>query len=290
MLASKRLRHDVARPSAPLAVRDRLFKAVAHVRIGSQRRSQRLRGLIAALAALTVAVAGTWWVIRPRGEPQRIAELLVSDHQRTVGADGLPSADPVVTTRWLEQQLDFAVQVPTFPNAELLGARVVVLDGRRAVVMQYRIDGRLVSYYVSPISEAPGSAGGLRPPSPARWAGYQVVSWQEPGLLHALVGNLPDARLEELARICIEQMGMTLSVRIALIPHSPTGLKVTPMKFAPYPFHFQGDLMHPKRFTAALGAGPDFQFLTIEDADVADARLFINDLGFTFPVLVARER
>ncbi|MEP7327328.1 MAG: hypothetical protein ABI836_15365 [Gemmatimonadota bacterium] len=209
--AAERLRTEIVRPAAPLEVRDRLFKAVAHARIGYQRRSWRSRGLIAALAALTVAVVGTWWVVRSRGEPgQPIAELLVADHQRAVGADGLRSADPAVTTRWLERQLDFAVQVPTFPNAELLGARVVVLDGRRAAAMQYRIDGRLVSYYVSPVLHVPGSAG-MRPPSPARWAGYQVVSWQEPGLLHALVGTLSDARLEELARICIAQMGMTLS-------------------------------------------------------------------------------
>ena len=211
--ASERLRHEVARPAAPPAVRDRLFKAVAQARIGSQRRTRRSRGLIAAIAVV-VAVGGTWWMTRPRAETEReMAELLVTDHQRALSADGLMTTDTAAAARWLERQLAFAVQVPSFPGGQLLGARVVVLDGRRAAVMQYRIDGRLVSYYVSPLPGVQGSAGGMRPPSPARWAGYQVVSWQEPGLLHALVGNLPEARLDELARICIAQMGMTLSAR-----------------------------------------------------------------------------
>lgn len=38
-------------------------------------------------------------------------------------------------------------------------------------------------------------------------------------------------------------------------------------------------------------AGPDFQFLTInEDVNAADARSFVEDFGFTFPVLLGEAK
>ena len=44
-------------------------------------------------------------------------------------------------------------------------------------------------------------------------AGYRVVAWREPGLMHALVGNLPEATLVALARLCIQKATALLGAR-----------------------------------------------------------------------------
>ncbi len=205
---------DAPPPAAPLAARDRLFQAVAQARLGTHRRTRRSRGALAA-GLLVLAAAGAWWFIRPAAtSPQAVAELVVTDHQRAATAGGINSGDTATAARWLEEQLAFAVHIPAFPGGELLGARVAMLDGREAAVILYRVDGRPVSYYVSPLPRARSAPGRLTPPVPARWAGYPVVTWEDPGLLHALVGNLPDARLVELAHICMQQMGMTVALSI----------------------------------------------------------------------------
>ncbi|CAN5365150.1 hypothetical protein BH23GEM2_BH23GEM2_22730 [soil metagenome] len=44
-----------------------------------------------------------------------------------------------------------------------------------------------------------------------QWRGFHVAAWDEPGLTHALVGDLPQERLSVLARECITQM-------VAIVP------------------------------------------------------------------------
>jgi hypothetical protein len=78
------------------------------------------------------------------------------------------------------------------------------MDGRTGAAVEYRIDEQTVSYYVMP-EPAEESAAGTRMFRYGSHAGYQVVVWHEPGLMHALVASLPKARLVALARYCVER-------------------------------------------------------------------------------------
>jgi len=84
------------------------------------------------------------------------------------------------------------------------------MDGRRGAVVEYRTaTGEPVSYYVVPAPEGRPLAAGTDLRRASR-AGYHVVGWTEPGLLHALVANLPESRLVELARLCMKEMEAVL--------------------------------------------------------------------------------
>lgn len=199
------------RETAPLEVRERLFGAVAGARAAPNRRGNRSRRrtLAAAVVLVLVGLATANWHAHRAGPPDALAAL-ADDHMRAIGGDGVASADTAVVAEWLRARLPFAVHVPVMPDLQLRGARLCLMDGRRGAVVEYRTaTGVPVSYYVVPSPEGrPVTAGSdVRP---ASRAGYHVVGWTEPGLLHALVANLPASRLRELARLCMKEMEVAL--------------------------------------------------------------------------------
>jgi hypothetical protein len=207
-----RLTHDLApRPQAPRDVRDRLFKAVARVRTGSPALGQRWAARRVGLAAVLALLAGgaLIWGRRAATPPDRFTGL-AEDHMRATRGDGLISGDSASVSRWLAARLPFAMEVPALPGLKIRGARLCLMDGRRGGVVEYSSEGRPVSYFVVP-DEDPAerlSTGDLRS---ALRAGYHVVTWREPGLVHALVGDLPEATLVGLARLCIQKAMALLS-------------------------------------------------------------------------------
>jgi hypothetical protein len=125
---------------------------------------------------------------------------------RTTRGDGIVSGDSGVVARWLASWLPFAMDVPSLPTLELRGARLCVMEGRRGGVVEYSAEGRSVSYFVVPAGPAPATLprpGELRLVS---HAGYHVAAWGEPGLVHALVSDLPETTLSQLARLCMRKM------------------------------------------------------------------------------------
>jgi hypothetical protein len=203
-----RLTHDRApRPHAPLAVRDRLFNTVARARTGSSASRHPGLGRWAALAALIALALGlaVVWGSRGAARSDPLAGF-AEDHIRATRGDGIVSGDSAVVARWLASRLPFAMDVPSLPNLELRGARLCIMDGRRGGVVEYSAEGRSVSYFVVPVWPAPAT-----PPRPGELRlvsreGYHVAAWGEPGLVHALVGDLPEAALVQLARLCMRQM------------------------------------------------------------------------------------
>jgi anti-sigma factor RsiW len=201
---------DVApREYAPAEVRRRLFTAIARARTGAQDatsgRHRRVRWLAAAgllLAGLAGALTADRLLRHASTDP---ITAIVEDHAKTLGEFRIASGDPAEVTRWLAGQVHFAVYVPVLTGAELRGARLCVLDGRRGAVVEYDVDGVAVSYFVVPYGAQP--AGDATPGrfDHTRRSGYQVVSWREPGLVHAMVGNLPESRLETFAKACVAQ-------------------------------------------------------------------------------------
>jgi anti-sigma factor RsiW len=105
----------------------------------------------------------------------------------------------------LAARLAFAIDVPDLPSLTLQGARLCIMKGQRGGVVEYSAAGRSVSYFVVPDWHSPAT-----PPVPgelhlAAREGYHIVAWREPGLVHALVGDLAEARLVELARLCMSK-------------------------------------------------------------------------------------
>jgi anti-sigma factor RsiW len=205
---AERIGRDAPRPTAPAEVRDRLFKAIARARTasGAPARGSRLRQTaIGGIAALLVVGLSLLGYLSMRGRsPDRNDALgsIVEDRLRSQKGLGLASSDSLEVAHWLAERLPFAVQVPLFPETRLTGARLLVESGRSGAVMEYLVRGQVLTYYVLP----GGEAGLEREIRLASANGYQVASWQDGGLTHALVATLPGTRLIELARYCIHQM------------------------------------------------------------------------------------
>jgi hypothetical protein len=164
--------------------------------------SSRRWAALAVVAALVVGVAVEWR--RSTLGPDPIAGL-ADDHMRATRGDGLVSGDSAQVSRWLAARLPFAIDVPDLPTLTLQGARLCIMKGQRGGVVEYSAAGRSVSYFVVPDWHSPAT-----PPVPgdlqlATREGYHLVAWREPGLVHALVGDLAEARLVELARLCISK-------------------------------------------------------------------------------------
>ena len=210
MLALRDTTHDAApREQAPVEVRGRLFGAIARTRAGAQpppsSSRQRARWLAAA-AVVLLAPAGWLTIDRVlRGADIDPITVIVDDHAKALSETHIASADPAEITGWLASQLYFAMYVPELPGARLRGARLCALDGRRGAVVEYDVEGVAVSYFVVPYEKKREGDGTRMQFDRTRRAGYRVVSWREPGLLHAMVGNLPESRLAMFAKACVDQ-------------------------------------------------------------------------------------
>jgi anti-sigma factor RsiW len=203
------VRESAPREQAPIEVRERLYAALAHTRAGTEPRRRRQAGNWVLLAAVLLLTLGATLLVGrlTRQAPGDAIAALAEDHARAVGEAHITSADPIKVANWVSGHVHFGMQVPILPGASLRGARISVFDGRRSAVLEYEVDGVAMSYFVIPndAKSAPGGSA-MRFDRTVR-AGYQVVSWREPGLLHAMVGNLSAAQLVTLAKACVEQAG-----------------------------------------------------------------------------------
>jgi hypothetical protein len=195
------------RPTAPADVRDRLFKAIARARTatapaaGAARRRQMIVAGAAAILVVVVAWLG-YLAVQSGADGTDPIGSVVEDRLRSQHGAGLASSDSLQVAQWLAERLPFAVQVPLFPEARLVGARLLMNDQKWGAVMEYAVQGQVLTYYV-----LPGSGVGMpRQIQLASRNGYRVASWHDAGLTHALVGTLPGTALVEYARYCIHQM------------------------------------------------------------------------------------
>ena len=205
------IRRAVPRTAAPLEVRDRLFKTISQARTQSAPRLLPRPHLVAAaaVAAVLLLLVGTREFVRNnnRSPESALIPILAEEHARALGEAGIKSSDANEISRWLNGRVAFAIHVPVFDEASLKGARVLELEGRRGALVEYALGGDLVSYFVFADYPTP-STGSPLDLKETIWDGYRVVSWTEPGVLHAFVGNVPRSKLRMLARKCIEQAGM----------------------------------------------------------------------------------
>jgi anti-sigma factor RsiW len=213
---SDRIHEAMPRPEAPVEVRDRLFKAIARARTDGTAGDtiRRHRRWVAGLAAALLA-GGTWLGLSL--VPERVIPspdplgAIVEDHLRSQRNAGLASSDSLEVARWLADRLPFAVEIPIFPDAQLKGARLLLVNRQSGAVVDYVIAGRSLSYYVLPAIEGEVSTA-TREIRVASRAGYRIAAWEDGGLTHALVAGLPGPKLVELAHYCITQMTAAVAV------------------------------------------------------------------------------
>ena len=208
-----------AAPAAtvPAAFRERLFDALARRRTAVptparwRRRSSAPIVAAASIILLGVAVAG---LLRQRSTPissPDVLSALADDHAHTLADTHIASTDQATVARWFSSRVPFAVTVPVLPGMAIREARVVMVDGRASAVVEYAVHSEVMSYFIIPTrDDRSRDAGPLRFVHASR-NGYQVVSWHEPGLLHAMVGNVSPSQLERLARHCVDQMNALAS-------------------------------------------------------------------------------
>jgi anti-sigma factor RsiW len=195
------------RPTAPSQVRDRLFKAIAQARTATAtpaRPTRLWQMTVAGISALIVV--GLGWLgyvaVQDRSTGNDAIGSIVEDRLRSQKGGGLASSDSLQVAQWLGERLPFAVQVPIFPDARLVGARLLVDNRKSGAVIEYAVQGLLLTYYVLPGA----NEGSPRQIQVASRDGYRVASWHDAGLTHALVATLPGSKLIEYARYCMHQM------------------------------------------------------------------------------------
>ncbi len=142
---------------------------------------------------------------------QRAMNTGIQDHARGLHHELLTTSDARVAQEWLETRVRFAVQVPQLTDQlpplndiVLERAEVCRLDGRQACLLRYRVDAHTVSYYSYALfpEEGAGSSGDAVTFRQEERARYRVVAWEEAGLVHALVADLPAEKLVALAKAC----------------------------------------------------------------------------------------
>ncbi len=158
-----------------------------------------------AAAVIALAAAASWAMLDARrSSPDTFADL-AHEHSLALGGGGIASADPDSVSDWLSSRVPFAARVPSFENATLEGAHLCMSQCRQGVVMEYQVGAGMVSYYVMPADVAEDEITALDELNTAARSGYRIASWAEPGLLHVMVGNVPESVITNLAVSCRKQ-------------------------------------------------------------------------------------
>ena len=202
------LREKLAAHEAPYRVKERLFAALAEARVGSagEVRSRRMGFAVLVACGLLIALSGlVLW--RETSREGYLVAALTEDHllyaTHSDPAD-FSSPEPNMVASWLSDRVDFAVEVPQFPGATLLGGRLSTLPDRRMAVTFYERAGRRVSLFQMP---AQGLAtGSLRRMNLdgrefrcGHRKGVEVMTWTNRDVLFALVADLPEEDLLRMA-------------------------------------------------------------------------------------------
>ena len=199
------------RAVTPTSLRDRLLSSVARERSEARRRGPavlyRARTIVAgvaALAALVLVILSPIYHDRGGDMWRDAISAIVADHARELHHEALMTSDAGVAREWLRARVAFAVHVPEVTGIVLERAEICRLNGLRACLLRYRVDGPTVSYYSYrlPAEEARRDSAESTRFREEQEAGYRVVAWEEAGVLRALVADLPADRLLALARAC----------------------------------------------------------------------------------------
>jgi anti-sigma factor RsiW len=181
------------------AIRQRL---VQEVQTPAPRPARRPRhrlwlSLGSCAACLLVALAVRLWLTPT--VPIVVQEVV--DSQIRTRLMGVPytqvPATPDAIRRWFDEKVDFAVLVPTLPQARytFLGARLNYFLNRRVAEMAYASEGHVLSFVMfantgTTLSALSPMRVGSRTVYVQTYKGYTTVFWQDGTLFCALVSDL----------------------------------------------------------------------------------------------------
>jgi anti-sigma factor RsiW len=156
------------------------------------------------VAAFALAAGTALWLAF-RAPSWLLVQALCEDHAKYLSADAqVRSSDSARMESWFRGQTGFSVRVPAFSDAELLGGRLCFLRGRKAALAFYRKNDRPVSLFQLQARDASLAALDRREVHGAElrrvsWKGYSLAAFEQRGVVYALVSDLAESELLELA-------------------------------------------------------------------------------------------
>lgn len=206
-------------PVAP-HVEGHLRSALAKLEDEERRSSRRPiygRWTWAVAASVILLVVGALLVIRPserQPTTQAILPALVREHLRSARLEApveLKSGSAQQVAFWFRGKIGHAVFVPDYDpmGVQLLGGRVIQLEGTRAASVVYRKGGNVLSLFG--FAATPQTFAGLRPIErdaqmflAAELSGQQILLWQRGEMMYALVSDIGWDALFQCARAFFE--------------------------------------------------------------------------------------
>jgi len=189
--------------AAPLEVRERVFDALARERtLGSHppgRAARRRTFAVRALPWAASVVAAVGGLAIGLSRPARDADKAYAQDflSRAVEADAVEMPDAQGVSAFFMRELGVSITPVVLGDAALSQAMVCLIDGQRAAMIEYEIDGYILAHYQVPLTE--GRDAGANTQGLTEEDGVCVYRWSEGGFQHALVSDMPGDRLRAIA-------------------------------------------------------------------------------------------
>lgn len=195
---------------APDVLRNRILAGIA-AENASAARTWRVRwDLIAAAfggSLVTAAAALAIWFSNPVTSTSPTEAWFDVALAHTTGGGVFETTEPSVLGTWLADQMNYQMEVPDIPEAQLKGGRLAYMAGVRGAAVEYDFNGVDLTYMIVPTGASIGRITAL-PDSMWTWSsrGYQIVMWRQGGTTRALVAPLPTDELYGIADHCRRTM------------------------------------------------------------------------------------
>lgn len=191
------IREAFQREPAPQQVRERVYSVLARERASSPLTLRRRRrpapwAALSLVALLVVGAAlGTLWIVR-LGDARAPGTVFVEDYLRKmVETERIVSSDPDAVAAFLTRELGVPMRPPLVPGAELKGAEICLLGGRRGALLTYTMGGREVSYYaVRGGGRLAGSKPSVQTVDFGSAKAVGLVVWSDGEFDHAVLSDL----------------------------------------------------------------------------------------------------
>jgi anti-sigma factor RsiW len=142
------------------------------------------------------AVAGMLFGISRAGPPP--GDMYAQDFlSRAIDANAVLTPDDDVVSAFFMRELGVPVAPVTVASAPMIRATICLIDGARAALVEYEMDGHTLAHY-----RVPRADGDIAPERPgmSEENGVCVYRWTDERFQHALVSDMPEERLFDVAR------------------------------------------------------------------------------------------
>jgi len=196
--------HDhLTREEAPSSLRARIESRIGSTRQLSATPSwmHSWRALAASIAVAAIVASGsTWLVVSSQQKPVQVAELLVSDHIRSLMAPepvDVVSSDRHTVKPWFNGRIPNSPRVVDLAKDDfpLVGGRVDVIGRTPVATLVYRRAKHLISLTTVAADDAFAIGG------PHSINGYNIVRWTENGVTYWAISDVEAKELETFAQL-----------------------------------------------------------------------------------------